>query len=102
MKKSIEFSQNEIYNLFETDSRSCKKTWFTFISLQKLTSQECNNFQLFHLGKITRNYYTPVTYNIGNYIIKPPSERCIVIIIILKTSFCSFKAGPLTFLPKDH
>ena len=26
-----------------------------------MTSQGCYNFQLFHLGKITRNYYTPVT-----------------------------------------
>ena len=45
-----------------------------------------NNFQSFHLGKITRNCYTPVICyhenNIGNYLIKPQSERHIIISII--------------------
>ena len=47
--------------LFQIDARSSKKTWFTFMTLQQLTSQGCHNFQLFNLGKITINYYTPVT-----------------------------------------
>ena len=32
------------------------------MTLQQYASQGCNNFELFDLGKITRNCYTPVTY----------------------------------------
>ena len=32
-------------------------------------------FPVISPGKITRNYYSPVTYNIGNYLIKCQSER---------------------------
>ena len=48
------------------------------MTLQKLTSKGCNNFQLFNLQKMTRNYYTPVTY-VGNYLIKRHSKRHIII-----------------------
>ena len=63
MKKSIEFEyfQHEFDDLFEIDAGSNKKTWFTFMTLKQLRSQGCNNFQLFHQGKRTRNYYTSVT-----------------------------------------
>ena len=39
-----------------------------------MASQGCNNFQLIHLGKITRNYYAPVTCY---HLIKRQSERYI-------------------------
>ena len=49
-----------------------------------------NNFQSFHLGKITRNCYTPVIsyddINVGNYLIKRQSERHIIIAIITHLS----------------
>ena len=62
------------------------------MTLEGLTSQGCNNFQLFHLGKITRNYYTPnmLSFNISNYLIKRQSERYIIIEII-KLRLLSFK-----------
>ena len=36
MKNSVEFefSQHEIDNLFEIDTKSSKKTWLTFMTLQ--------------------------------------------------------------------
>ena len=83
MKKSVEFelSCHEIYSSFEIDTRLSKETWFIFMMLQRLRSQECNNFQLFNVAKITRNYDTPVTCdNIGNYVIKRQSQRHIIIV----------------------
>ena len=50
-----------------------------------MTSQWCNNFQFIHLGKITRNYYTPVTcYRVISviYLIRSQSERYIITIIM--------------------
>ena len=51
-------------------------------------SQGCNNLQLFHLGILTRNYYTPdmLSCNIGNYLIKRQSERYIIIANIFLVS----------------
>ena len=56
-----------------------------------MTSQGCNDFQLFNLGKTTRNYYTPVTCdharNIGKYLIQRQTERHIMKQIIIFHSF---------------
>ena len=59
------------------------------MTLQKLTSQGWNNFQLFHLGKINRNYYMPVTCYIGNYLIKRESEMHIIINNIVANQTCN-------------
>ena len=53
------------------------------MKLHSLTSQGCNNFQLFNLGKITRNYYTPVACDHAISVIKR-SEKHIEIIEIKK------------------
>ena len=55
------------------------------MTLQQLTSQRCNNFQLFSPRENTRNYYTPVTcYHVISVIvdlIKHQSERYIIIVL---------------------
>ena len=55
-----------------------------------MTSQGCNNFQLFCLGNVTRNYYTPVIcyHVIGNYLIKRQSERYIIMECIELSWLC--------------
>ena len=53
-----------------------------------MTSQGSNNFQLFNLGKITRNYYTPVTCDHVISVIElieRQSERHIIMAVIYCT-----------------
>ena len=47
-----------ITNLFKTDLR---ENMIHIDDVTIRTSQGCNNFQLYHLGKRTRNYCTPMT-----------------------------------------
>ena len=87
MKKSTEF---EFPNMkLTTYSRltqdQARKHDSHFLPYNNWRYMGYNNFQLLNLGKITRNYYTPVIYYqvIGNYLIKPESERYIIMKIIM-------------------
>ena len=61
--RSIKINQEKMIHIYE---------------VTLMTSQGCNNFQLFNLGKITRNYYTPGACDHATSIIKR-SERHIII-----------------------
>ena len=51
------------------------------MTLLKLTSQWCNNFQLFNLGKLEILLACKtLSCDIGNYLIKRQSERYIIMI----------------------
>ena len=80
----FEFSRVKISRTYSRLTRDQARKMIHTYGVTVMTSQGCNNCQLFHLGKITRNYYTPdmLSCNIGNYLIKRQSERNIIIIII--------------------